>query len=54
MIVVTPQMGFAREVAQPRHLQDQGQSSSQNVPEKFFDKPAATSARSCSCRQILH
>ena len=39
MIVVTHEMGFAREVANRVIFMDEGQIIEQNEPEAFFDNP---------------
>ena len=39
MIVVTHEMGFAKEVADRVMLFDDGQMVEENTPELFFDKP---------------
>ena len=39
MIVVTHEMGFAKEVADRVILFDEGELVEENTPEKFFDKP---------------
>ena len=39
MLVVTHEMGFAREVANRVIFMDEGQIIEQNEPEQFFDNP---------------
>ena len=39
MIVVTHEMGFAKEVADRVILFDEGELVEENTPEQFFDKP---------------
>ena len=39
MIVVTHEMGFARQVANRVIFMDQGQIVEQNEPEEFFNNP---------------
>ena len=39
MVVVTHEMGFAREVATRVMFMDQGVIAEQNDPETFFDHP---------------
>jgi len=53
MIVVTHEMGFAREVANRVIFMDQGQIVEQNVPEKFFDNPQHERTK-LFLSQILH
>ena len=50
MIVVTHEMGFAREVADRVVFMADGQIVEVGTPEHFFTDPAR-SARSCSCRR---
>ena len=53
MIVVTHEMGFARQVANRVIFMDQGQIVEQNVPEKFFDNPQHERTK-LFLSQILH
>ena len=39
MVVVTHEMGFAREVASRVLFMDEGQIMEQNRPEEFFSNP---------------
>lgn len=39
MLVVTHEMGFAREVANRVIFMDEGQIVEQNEPEEFFNNP---------------
>ena len=52
MIVVTHEMGFAREVADRVVFMADGQIVEVGTPEHFFTDPAR-SAPSCSSSQIL-
>jgi general L-amino acid transport system ATP-binding protein len=53
MVVVTHEMGFARQVANRVIFMDQGQIVEQNVPEKFFDNPQHERTK-LFLSQILH
>jgi general L-amino acid transport system ATP-binding protein len=53
MIVVTHEMGFARQVANRVIFMDQGQIVEQNVPQKFFDNPQHERTK-LFLSQILH
>ena len=53
MIVVTHEMGFARQVANRVIFMDQGQIVEQNEPEKFFDNPQHERTK-LFLSQILH
>ena len=39
MLVVTHEMGFARQVADRVIFMDEGQIIEQNTPQEFFDNP---------------
>ena len=39
MVVVTHEMGFAREVASRVMFMDGGKIMEENIPQKFFDHP---------------
>ena len=39
MVVVTHEMGFAREVGSRILFMDGGKIAEQNTPDKFFDNP---------------
>ncbi len=53
MIVVTHEMGFARQVANRVIFMDQGQIVEQNAPERFFDDPQHERTQ-LFLSQILH
>ena len=53
MLVVTHEMGFAREVADRVMFMDEGQIIEENKPDKFFDKPESDRAK-LFLSQILH
>ena len=50
MIVVTHEMGFAREVADRVVFMADGEIIEVGTPEHFFQDPARN-GRSCSCRR---
>ena len=53
MLVVTHEMGFAREVANRVMFMDEGQIIEENEPQAFFDAPQSDRAR-LFLSQILH
>ena len=53
MLVVTHEMGFAREVADRVMFMDEGQIIEENKPDNFFDKPESDRAK-LFLSQILH
>ena len=53
MMVVTHEMGFARQVADRVIFMDQGQIVEMNTPESFFSNPRHERAR-IFLEQILH
>jgi ABC-type polar amino acid transport system ATPase subunit len=53
MIVVTHEMGFAREVADRVAFMDEGQIIEENAPAAFFARPQSERAR-LFLSQILH
>ena len=53
MLVVTHEMGFAREVANRVIFMDEGQIIEQNEPEQFFDNPTSERAQNF-IGQVLH
>jgi len=54
MIVVTHEMGFAREVADTMVFMDQGEIVEQAPPARFFDAPASERARLFLGRILAH
>ena len=53
MLVVTHEMGFAREVADRVAFMDEGQIIEENTPAEFFDSPESARAK-LFLSQILH
>jgi general L-amino acid transport system ATP-binding protein len=53
MLVVTHEMGFARQVADRVIFMDQGQIVEMNTPEEFFSNPKSERTR-LFLSQILH
>ena len=53
MLVVTHEMGFAREVANRVMFMDEGQIIEENEPSAFFDDPQSDRAK-LFLSQILH
>ena len=53
MLVVTHEMGFAREVANRVMFMDEGQIIEENEPQAFFDAPQSDRAK-LFLSQILH
>ncbi len=53
MLVVTHEMGFAREVADRVMFMDEGQIIEENKPDNFFDRPQSDRAK-LFLSQILH
>ena len=53
MLVVTHEMGFAREVANRVMFMDEGQIIEENEPISFFDNPQSDRAK-LFLSQILH
>ena len=53
MIVVTHEMGFARQVANRVIFMDQGTILEQNVPQAFFDHPQHERTKAFLA-QVLH
>ena len=53
MLVVTHEMGFAREVANRVMFMDEGQFIEENEPQAFFDEPQSDRAK-LFLSQILH
>ncbi|MCK4868100.1 MAG: amino acid ABC transporter ATP-binding protein, partial [Alphaproteobacteria bacterium] len=53
MIVVTHEMGFAREVANRVIFMDEGEIIEQNEPEEFFHNPQSERTK-LFLSQILH
>ena len=53
MLVVTHEMGFAREVANRVMFMDEGQIIEENEPSAFFDSPQSDMAK-LFLSQILH
>ena len=53
MLVVTHEMGFAREVADRVAFMDEGQIIEENAPAAFFDNPESDRAK-LFLSQILH
>ncbi|EHL78503.1 MULTISPECIES: amino acid ABC transporter ATP-binding protein [Bacillus] len=54
MVVVTHEMGFAREVADRVIFMDQGRIIEDNTPEEFFKNPRAERARTFLNRVLNH
>jgi putative glutamine transport system ATP-binding protein len=54
MVVVTHEMGFAREVADRIVFMDQGRIIEEAVPAQFFDNPKEERARLFLSRIINH
>ena len=53
MLVVTPEMGFARTVADRVIFMDEGQIIQENSPDAFFDAPSSDRAKNF-IGQVLH
>ena len=54
MVVVTHEMGFAREVADRVIFMDQGQIIEEGTPEHFFENPNEDRARLFLSRILVH
>lgn len=54
MVVVTHEMGFAREVADRVLFMDQGRIIEDNTPEDFFKNPREERARTFLNRVLNH
>ncbi|MBH5318337.1 amino acid ABC transporter ATP-binding protein [Paenibacillus sp. GSMTC-2017] len=54
MVVVTHEMGFAREVADRVIFMDQGQIVEEGTPEQFFSNPSEDRARLFLSRILVH
>jgi glutamate transport system ATP-binding protein len=54
MIVVTPEMGFARRAADRVVFMDHGQIVEEAAPDRFFDAPDSERARSFLASVLSH
>jgi polar amino acid transport system ATP-binding protein len=54
MVVVTHEMGFAREVSNSIVFMDEGQIIEQGIPEQFFERPAHNRTRAFLSKILSH